>query len=311
MSPSSPPTDQEVLSFLAQFRRPVSAREIAEGLTLRHSGRRALPKILSRLKKKGLLRESDQGRYQFRGDAAPTQKAAKPSVPQAPADLTPKAAARDPNLITGRLVAHRDGYGFVVPETPRKDFEGDLFIPPDQIGDAMHGDRVIARIERRNSQHRGGFARAVGAGRAEGRIVRVLGRAHPAVVGLFRHGPRGNIVLPYEARITQAIVIPPGEELTPEFQAKFAAQQGRNAACPSARELDGMVVNVELTRFPRGGVAPAGRVVEVLGKPGEFGVDVEILIRKHHLPHTFSDAVLEEAQRAAQPVSDAEGRRAA
>ena len=55
------------------------------------------------------------------------------------------------------------------------------------------------------------------------------------------------------------------------------------------------MVNVELTRFPRGGVAPAGRIVEVLGRPGEFGVDVEILIRKHHLPHSFSEAVVQEA----------------
>ena len=62
------------------------------------------------------------------------------------------------------------------------------------------------------------------------------------------------------------------------------------------------MVNVELTRFPRSGVPAAGRVIEVLGRPGEFGVDVEILIRKHHLPHRFPEEVLEEAQRVAQPV---------
>jgi ribonuclease R len=71
-------------------------------------------------------------------------------------------------------------------------------------------------------------------------------------------------------------------------------------------ELDGAVVNVELTRFPRGGVAPAGRVIEIIGRPGDFGVDVEILIRKHHLPHTFSQEVLAEAAAVAHPVADAE-----
>ena len=71
------------------------------------------------------------------------------------------------------------------------------------------------------------------------------------------------------------------------------------------------MVNVELTRFPRGGVAPAGRVIEVLGRPGEFGVDVEILIRKHHLPHRFPEEVLDQARSVAHPVGEAQhqGRR--
>ena len=304
----TPPTNEEVLHFLALFARPASAREIAEGLTLRHAGRRALPKILSRLKRKGLVRESGQGRFQLRESAEPKASAAERGAAKTTgktSDLAPKAAARDPNLITGQLAAHRDGYGFVVPETPRTDFEGDLFIPPDQIGDAMHGDRVIARIERRSSQFRGAPSRA-GMGRAEGRIVRVLGRAHPTVVGLFRRGPRGNVVLPYETKITQAIIIPAGDELAPALQVKLGAEVSGGAARPSLRELDGMVVNVELTRFPRGGVAPAGRIVEILGRPGDFGVDVEILIRKHHLPHTFSEAVQEDARQAARPVSDTE-----
>jgi len=53
-------------------------------------------------------------------------------------------------------------------------------------------------------------------------------------------------------------------------------------------ELDGAVVNVELVRYPRQGASPTGRVIEILGRPGELGVDIEIIIRKHHLPHTFS-----------------------
>ena len=91
------------------------------------------------------------------------------------------------------------------------------------------------------------------------------------------------------------IVIPPGDELTPELLAKHGPPPHRGRPAPHLAELDGAVVNVELTRFPRGGVAPAGRVIEVLGRPGEFGVDVEILIRKHHLPHRFPEEVLEQA----------------
>src|SRR5207245_11664236 len=114
-------------------------------------------------------------------------------------------------------------------------------------------------------------------------------------------GARGNRGLPYETRLLHAIVLPPGEELTPQLREKLSRDSqsiGTGPVTQRARsgpsrtrlpELDGAVVNVELTRYPRGGVAPAGRVVEILGRPGEFGVDVEIIIRKHHLTHQFPD----------------------
>ncbi len=312
-------TDDEVLNYLSQQTRAASLREMASVLKLRHAGRRALAKTVSKLKRRGLVEEVRGGRYRLAGgqtmagkghgrqQASATRMIEQPPVKlAAPGSSTIRPSVRDPNLVVGRLVAHRDGYGFVVPETPRADIAGDLFIPPEQLGDAMHGDSVVARIERRDLRRSRGNA---GALRAEGRVVRVLGRAHPTIVGLFRYGPRGNVVQPYESRIRQDIVIPPGEELTPELLAKHDASGGRPRA--QLAELDGAVVNVELTRFPHDGVAPAGRVIEVLGRPGEFGVDVEILIRKHHLPHRFPEEVMEQARGLARPVGDAErgGRR--
>src|SRR5260370_1062249 len=71
-------------------------------------------------------------------------------------------------------------------------------------------------------------------------------------------------------------------------------------------QLDGAVVNVELLRYPHGGASPTGRVIEILGRPGELGVDTEIIIRKHHLPHVFSADVLDEAERGAKPVSESQ-----
>jgi ribonuclease R len=71
-------------------------------------------------------------------------------------------------------------------------------------------------------------------------------------------------------------------------------------------ELDGAVVNVELVRYPKGGAAPTGRVIEILGRPGELGVDTEIIIRKHHLPHVFPAEVMKEAEQRALPVSETE-----
>jgi ribonuclease R len=306
MSRSETLSDDDVLNFLAKRSEPASVREIASALRLRHAGRRILATAVSRLKRRGLVEEVRGGLYRLVGNRAGTASRAAKIAPAA--DLSPKAFARDPQLLVGRLVAHRDGYGFVVPETPRADLDGDLFIPPQQLGDAMHGDRVIARIERR--ERRRGIS-SEGASRAEGRIVRVLGRAHPTVVGLFRYTPGGNVVLPYESRIRHEIVIPPGEEMIPELAAKHGTHLARHRHVTRLPELDGAVVNVELTRFPQGGVAPAGRVIEILGKPGEFGVDVEILIRKHHLPHRFPPEVAEYAKAAARPVGAAEleGRR--
>jgi ribonuclease R len=305
--PRAPVTEADVLAHLSRSRRPQSLREIAAALDLRHSGRRALVKLARKMKKRGEIHEYPNGRVALPKEKQGAEFAQPPKkgAPHTPG-LQPRPESRGPvrpevNQLTGRLVAHRDGYGFVVPDTPRKDLEGDLFIGRDAIGDAMHGDHVLASIE-----HRKRFGD--GAGRAEGRILRVINRAHETVVGLFRYGSRGNTVAPYESRLLQEIIIPPGDELTPELKKKHGAQPRRGLRLP---ELDGAVVNVELTRFPRGGVAPAGRVIEILGRPGEFGVDVEILIRKHHLPHEFSAEVLAEAAAVAHPVGDAErlGRR--
>src|SRR5579862_9860342 len=225
---ADPLTDDDLLAWLADAQKPMSLREIAASRGLRHAGRRALAKTMSHLKRRGMVEEVSGSRFRLTG----TSRAAlqpRPPAPAASAQIvpTPRSAARDPRLVVGRLVAHRDGYGFVVPETPRPDLAGDLFIPPDQLGEAMHGDRVMARIEVRDAQ-RG--RRPEGAARAEGRILRVLDRAHPTVVGLFRYGPRGNVVLPYESRILQEIVIPPGEELTAELRASIAASSGEQDA---------------------------------------------------------------------------------
>jgi ribonuclease R len=314
--PRAPVSEADVLAQLSRSRKPQSLREIAAALDLRHSARRALVKLARKMKKRGDIHEYPNGRVGLpkekqsaergaqRGAefTAPPQKAMQHQRSAQPQGKSASALRPEVNQLTGRLVAHRDGYGFVVPDTPRKDLDGDLFIGRDALGDAMHGDHVLASIERR-----GRFAD--GAGRAEGRILRVLDRAHATVVGLFRYGSRGNTVAPYESRLLQEIIIPPGDELTKELQAKFVAHPPRRGL--RLPELDGAVVNVELTRFPRGGVAPAGRVIEILGRPGDFGVDVEILIRKHHLPHQFSEEVFAEAVAVAHPVGDAErvGRR--
>jgi len=305
VKPSTEFREEDVLAVLAEARQPMSVREMADELDAKHAGRRTLKKIIVKLKYRNRIEEVQSGRYRLAdaGGAAPPpeklrheSRAAQPSAtPQRPASTAPVAPASLPSgQITGRLVAHRDGYGFVVPERAQPGVVGDFFVSTENIGEGMHGDTVAVRILRRRPD-----------GRAEAAITRILKRAHATVVGLFRYGPRGNTVVPYETRLTQEIVIPPGEELPPGLYARMSTEeieQYKKQRAPRISELDGAVVDVELTRFPKGGVSAAGRVVEILGRPGDIGADVEIVIRKHHLPHRFPEEVQEEAEAATQQV---------
>src|ERR1700677_3489145 len=311
-------TPELVLAYLATLSQPSSVRHIAHGMGLKHHGRRFLPRVLQKLKKRGDVEEIHGGRFQLAGvkqarneasgRAAAAKREARAARVSTAGEAPPQNAAspgndavsisrgKDPNLVSGRIVAHRDGYAFLVPDTPMPRVEGDLFIGRDGLGDAMHGDRVLARISHRRAD-----------GRAEARVVQIVKREHPTVVGLFRYGPHGNVVLPYDTRLHHEIAIPPGEELTPALREKLGMTELSPARSRThLPELDGAVVNVEMIRFPKGGLAPTGRVIEIVGRPSEIGVDIEIIIRKHHLPHIFDDEVLAEACSKPQQVREAD-----
>src|SRR5467141_3195914 len=289
-----------ILRFLQVRSEPASASEIVEGLHLKRTDNRPLFKMLSKLRKRGAIEELPGGRYRLPSRKSEQKTSGQKPRQEAMGRPQPSALA-DRDEVKGRLVVHHDGYGFVVPDTPLPQLDGDVFIPRNAIEDAMHGDHVLAKIQRL-----GGTS---GAQRAEGRIIRILNRAHPSIVGLFRYGSHENTVLPYDIRIQHEVEIPRGQELTPGLWKKLGFSGSdetsiRGRRIPRMDELDGAVVNVELVRYPRGGAPPTGRVIEILGRPGELGVDIEIIIRKHHLPHSFSAEVLEEAKLRAQPVSD-------
>jgi ribonuclease R len=190
---------------------------------------------------------------------------------------------------------HRDGYGFLISDRPLAGIAGDVFIPRESAKAAMHGDRVVVRI-----------ARIEADGRADGEIVKVLKRAHPRVVGEFRIGRRGQYVVPHDDRIQQWIEIPEGMEFPPAGPAidRIGVEPPQAA---SIEELNGMIVNVELLDYEN----QTGRVIEILGRPDDFGVDVEIVIRKHQLPHRFPAEVIEQAERIPHAITAAEieGRR--
>jgi ribonuclease R len=193
--------------------------------------------------------------------------------------------ARTREYAIGRLHMHRDGYGFLISDRPVEGVQGDIYIPADSARKGMHGDRVLVRI-----------ARIEPDGRPDGEIVKVLKRAHPTVVGEFRVGRQGNYVVPQDERIQQWIDIPEGMEI-PASKRQIDRIGAQPLQVSDPADLDGMIVNVELLEFAEGGERAAGRVIEILGRPDDFGIDVEIVIRKHHLPHQFPPEVLEQAER--------------
>src|SRR5215472_1617023 len=303
MPSTSSLSPDNILRFLQLRSEPASVKELAKGLGLKKSDSRPLFKMLAKLKKRRAIEEMPGGRYRLTGRKTDREDSREQPVrPSLPSHRPqPGLASRDE--IPGRLILHPDGYGFVVPDTPVPQLDGDVYIGRDAIEDAMHGDHVLVKIQRRGG--------VTGPQRAEGRIVRILDRAHPTLVGLFRYGARGNVVLPYDTRVQHEVEVPPGHELTPGLAKKLGfsgveERSLRGRRIPRLTELDGAVVNVELMRYPRGGAAPVGRVIEILGRPGDLGVDTEIIIRKHHLPHFFSAEVMQGADQRARPVVDSE-----
>ena len=230
-------------------------------------------------------------------------------------------ASRD-RLVAGRLDLHRDGYGFVRPNGS-VDRADDLFIPPNELNGAMQGDEVLVDEAPPGRD-----------GRRSGRVARVLNRRNPTVVGIFHYarGHRGSAwdnmplvngdyVTPLDERMTQAILIPEGAEAASLMRATPHRVLGEEAQAQQShwamfgggeldphRPLEGLAVDVEITDYPTTGRPARGRVIEVLGPPDAFGVDVEIIIRKHHLPHVFPANVLAEASASAEKTHIAESR---
>lgn len=229
----------------------------------------------------------------------------------------PKAASNK-NTVVGKLSMHRDGFGFVTPDASsvspslKGRLAGDIFIPPPAVGSAMHGDRVVVEV---------GAIRPDG--RAEGRIVRSVFRAQSTVVGIFHYGSRHNYVMPIDQKVSQEIVIPVGMELPEVAAGQFPIPGkhevnghdagknldrvfGEEASRRKWDNLENAVVDVDITDWPTPFLGPRGRVIEILGYEDEFGVDVEIMIRKFHIPHRFPQEVLVEAQNTETAIPSGE-----
>ena len=178
-----------------QPRQSAGFKQLVRELGVRGGERRELADRLAEMVRRGQLLEVTRDRFSI-----------------------PKAAANK-NIVLGRLHMHRDGYGFVTPESgPAIDrVQGDVFVNPQAIGNAMHGDRVMVELTAVRPD-----------GRGEGRITSVMGRAHPTVVGTFHYGSRHNYVTPIDEKITLDVIIPRGMEVPGEFSAAEARGESRH-----------------------------------------------------------------------------------
>ncbi|MDP9160722.1 MAG: VacB/RNase II family 3'-5' exoribonuclease [Acidobacteriota bacterium] len=276
-------TDAVILKKIErQPKRSASFKQLVRELGLHGAERHALSARLQRLLTAGQLRLAEADHYAI-----------------------PQQTAASKNSVIGRLSMHRDGFGFVIPDASSLDerlkarLSGDIFIPPPAVGSAMHGDQVLVEIAAIRPD-----------GRAEGRIIRLLNRAHSTIVGKFHYGPRRNYVTPIDQKIAQDILIPPGMERPDSNVSEEGETPGRSLERKSidrvlGREaarranwdnLENVVVDVEITDWPTTTQGARGRVVEILGSEEDFGVDVEIMIRKFHLPHHFPSKVLDQAK---------------
>jgi ribonuclease R len=282
--------------------------------------RRLLLEQLARITARGELVKTESEQWSLPA-AAPekTARAVKRTIDGRGVEMPVEHRATRDRLVAGRLDLHRDGYGFVRP-TQSTSREDDLFIPPNELNGAMQGDEVLVDEAPPGRD-----------GRRSGRIARVLNRRNPTVVGIFHyarsHGRastwesspliNGNYITPLDERMTQAILIPEGAEVPSmprETPHRVLGEEAQVQQAHWSEELDphkpleGLAVDVEITDFPTTGRPARGRVIEVLGPPDAFGVDVEIIIRKHHLPHVFPANVLAEAtSSAAQTVDTLDG----
>jgi ribonuclease R len=240
-----PVAPERILEFLrGDAGRPLKAKELARALDVATADYPEFKQLLKKLEDEGALYRVQRQRY---------------------------AAPQRINLIVGRLQTTRSGAGFVVPT----EGGGDLYVPPDGLGSALDGDRVVARLERRRRGDR-----------REGRVIRVLERARSTVVGVYHPGRTFGFVVPEDAKLPHDVYVP-------------------TEATLDAR--DGDVVVVRITEWGGEHRGPAGEIERVLGRLGEPGVDVLAVAYGHELPLEFPPPVEEEAERLrARGITDAD-----
>jgi len=177
-------------------------------------------------------------------------------------------SVEEEGLVRGRVIAHPDGFGFLVPEKGGDD----LFLSAKQMQTLMHGDRAVVQIS--------GIDRR---GRREGAVISIIERANQFVVGRLFNESGIYFVTPDSKRLPQNILL---------------AADGLGGA------QAGQIVKVEITQQPTFKRQAIGRVVNVIGDESDPGMEIEIAIHNHGLPHEWPEDVLEESGKLGAEVKD-------
>ncbi len=239
-----PPLSKElVLNLMEKEGRPLLLREIQRHLRLEKTNKQRLKEIFEELIEEGKILRIRGNRF---------------GLPERM------------SLVIGKLRCHPDGYGFVIPEA---EGEEDVFINPRNLKEAMHGDRVVARVESISKRGR------------EGRIIRILERGRRKIVGKFMKGKNYQYVIPEDERILQEIYIPDDE---------------------TKRARPGQIVVAEISRYPSKKARPEGRIFHIIGYPDDPEIEPEIIIYKYELPQRFSSSALKEAKGLPLSISEEE-----
>src|SRR6266542_5570587 len=252
MTPNGRKIHEQILALLGSADyRPLDKNELAKALGRKSGVRMGLNQALRDLERAGEIARIRKNRY-----------------------VLPPAA----DLVTGKLHIHQAAYGFLISEKPG---EPDIFIAAENTGTAMHSDRVVAR-----TSPDAPYGRTKG--RREGRVIRILERAHDTIVGTLQHSRNFYYVVPDDPRLVHDVYVQPaGDRRSP------ASAELRRVKQTAAKVGDKVVVRLEAWESRH--VNPDGEIIEVLGPASAPGVDMLSIIRKYHLPTEFPRDVLEQA----------------
>src|SRR6266498_3485498 len=247
---------EQILGLLARKDyRPLDRTDIARKLGLTGAGRVALRKSLQELERAGEIARIRKNRYVLPAEA---------------------------ELVTGKLSIHQAGYGFLTSEMPG---QPDIFIAAENTGTAMHGDRVVARISRDEP-----YARIKG--RREGRVIRILERAHDTIVGTLQRSRNFYYVVPDDPRIVHDVYVGQVSNSPQDEPAVAGLPLATSKVAPQV----GDKVVVRLEAWESRHVNPEGEIIEVLGPASAPGIDRLSIIRKYHLPTEFPRDVLDQVK---------------
>ena len=245
--------------------QPMRAKELAILLQIPAGKREELHKILDLLLEEGKISINKRGRYEA------VRKMEKKREQEKEQETQKSEIFRKGHCYTGTFISHPRGFGFVQVE----EIEGarDIFVPEEGIGSAFHGDKVQVVVTKEEKDSK----------RCEGTIAKVLERGMGEIVGTYEKSSGFGFVVPDNQRFLRDIFIPQGKSMNAENRDK---------------------VLVKIQDFGSRNKSPEGKVVEILGKPGEKGLDVLCVAKSHDLPMEFPEKVVNQAERIKETLNE-------